>query len=133
MVFGKSENGNFTRLYWAIRGHKFAYPGRKNTIKACIYVKELVRFMLYRLEHHEHGVELYNCCFEPAYTIQHIVEAMKKVTGLTQFVPDIPNWVIMPMARAAMLLGSPMGICPARYWGFALMVSKGLEKSILRS
>ena len=60
------------------------------------------------------GVEIYNCCFEPAYTIQHIVEAMKKVTGLTQFVPDIPNWVIMPMARAAMLLGSPMGICPAR-------------------
>ena len=43
------------------------------------------------------GVEIYNCCFEPAYTIQHIVEAMKKVTGLTQFVPDIPNWVIMPM------------------------------------
>ena len=112
----KSRNGNFTRLYWAIRDHKFVYPGRKDTIKACIYVKELVRFMLYRLEHHEHGVELYNCCFEPAYTIQHIVEAMKKVTGLTQFVPDIPNWVIMPMARAAMLLGSPMGICPARYW-----------------
>jgi hypothetical protein len=55
--------------------------------------------MLYRLEHHEHGVELYNCCFEPAYTIQHIVEAMKKVTGLTQFVPDILNWVIMPRQR----------------------------------
>ena len=114
VVFGKGENGNFTRLYWAIRGHKFAYPGRKDTIKACIYVKELVRFMLYRLDHHEHGVELYNCCFKPAYTIQHIVVAMKKVTGLTQFVPDIPNWVIMPMARMAMLLGSPMGICPAR-------------------
>jgi len=114
VVFGRGENGNFTRLYWAIRGHKFAYSGRKDTIKACIYVKELVRYMLYRLEHHEHGVELYNCCFEPAYTIQHIVEAMKKVAGLTQFVPDIPNWVIMPMARAAMLLGSPMGICPAR-------------------
>ena len=46
VVFGKGENGNFTRLYWAIRGHKFAYPGRKDTIKACIYVKELVRFML---------------------------------------------------------------------------------------
>ena len=67
-----------------------------------------------RLEHYEHGVEIYNCCFEPAYTIQHIVEAMKKVTGLTLFVPDIPNWVIMRMARMAMLLGSPMGICPAR-------------------
>ncbi len=33
VVFGKGENGNFTRLYWAIRGHKFAYPGRKDTIK----------------------------------------------------------------------------------------------------
>lgn len=53
VVFGKRENGNFTRLYWGIRGHKFMYPGRKDTVKACIYVKELVRFMLYRLEHHE--------------------------------------------------------------------------------
>ncbi len=148
VVFGKGENGNFTRLYWAIRGHKFAYPGRKDTIKACIYVKELVRFMLWwvsntdgssslnteRTEHTESasttdgsslntnftnntnfsGTEIFNCCFEPAYTIQHIVEAMKRVTGLTQWVPDVPNWVIMPMARAAMLLGSPMGICPAR-------------------
>lgn len=39
---------------------------------------------------------------------------MKKVTGLTQFVSDIPNWVVMPMARVAMLLGSTMGICPTR-------------------
>lgn len=58
VVFGKGENGNFTRLYWGIREHKFMYPGRKDTIKACIYVKELVRFMLYRLEHHEQGVEI---------------------------------------------------------------------------
>lgn len=114
VVFGKGENGNFTRLYWAIRGHKFAYPGRKDTIKACIYVKELVRFILYRVEHHEEGVELYNCCYEPAYTIQHIVEAIKKATGLTLTVFDIPNWVIMPIAAVIGALGAPMGICPAR-------------------
>ena len=36
VVFGKGENGNFTRLYWGIRGGKFFYPGRKDTIKACI-------------------------------------------------------------------------------------------------
>ena len=39
---------------------------------------------------------------------------MKKVTGLTQFVSDIPNWVVMLMARVDMLLGSTMGICLAR-------------------
>ena len=116
VVFGRGENGNFTRLYWAIRGHKFAYPGRKDTIKACIYVKELVRFMLWWVANTNstNNTELYNCCFEPAYTIQHIVEAMKKVTGLTQFVPDIPNWLIMPAAAVIGAMGAPMGICPAR-------------------
>lgn len=114
VVFGKGENGNFTRLYWGIRKHTFAYPGRKDTIKACIYVKELVRFMLYCVEHHEQGTELYNCCYEPAYTIEHIVQVMKKTTGLTQFVPYIPNMLIMPAAYVAQCLGSPMGICPAR-------------------
>lgn len=114
VVFGKGENGNFTRLYWAIRGHKFAYPGRKDTIKACIYVKELVRFILWNVTERKTKSEIFNCCFEPAYTIEHIVGAMKKVTGLTQFVPDIPNWVIMPAATVIGAMGAPMGICPAR-------------------
>ena len=126
VVFGKGENGNFTRLYWAIRGHKFAYPGRKDTIKACIYVKELVRFIWWRATKNEelgirneelgkdYTADIFNCCFEPAYTIEHIVGAIKKVTGLTQFVPDIPNWVIMPAATVIGALGAPMGICPAR-------------------
>ena len=114
VVFGKGENGNFTRLYQAIRGHKFAYPGRTDTIKACIYVKELVQFMHYCVEHQQPGVELYNCCYEPAYTIRHIVEAMKEVTGMKVWVPEIPNGLIMPVAALAGAMGAPMGICPAR-------------------
>ena len=131
VVFGKGENGNFSRLYWGIRKHTFAYPGRKDTVKACVYVKELVRFILWNVEkghtditdhtdnlRHteitEKGVALYNCTFEPAYTIEQIVTAMKKVTGLTQWVPYIPNSIIMPLAVGAKMMGSPMGICPAR-------------------
>ena len=114
VVFGRGENGNFTRLYWGIRGGKFMYPGRKDTVKACIYVKELVRFMLHALEHQEQGVELYNCTYEPAYTIEQIVETMKKVTGLKRRVPLIPAWALMPVAAVIGCLGAPMGICPAR-------------------
>ena len=122
VVFGRGENGNFSRLYWGIRKHTFAYPGRKDTIKACVYVKELVRFILWNVEGMAspqpfpvgEGVRLYNCTFEPAYTIEQIVTTMKEVTGLTQFVPYIPNAIIMPAAMCAKLLGSPMGICPAR-------------------
>lgn len=122
VVFGRGENGNFSRLYWGIRKHTFAYPGRKDTIKACVYVKELVRFMMWNVEKVTspqpspvgEGVGLYNCTFEPAYTIEEIVKAIKKVTGLTQSVPYIPNAVIMPLAGCAKMIGSPMGICPAR-------------------
>lgn len=114
VVFGKGENGNFTRLYWGLRGRKFMYPGRKDTVKACIYVKELVCFMLYRLEHHEQGVELYNCTFEPTYTIEQIVATMNKVTGLNRTAPLIPAWILMPAAAVIGCLGAPMGICPAR-------------------
>ena len=114
VVFGRGENGNFSRLYWGIRKHTFAYPGRKDTIKACVYVKELVRFILWNVEERQTPFDIFNCTFEPAYTIEQIVNAMKKVTGLTQFVPYIPNCIIMPMAACAKMVGSPMGICPAR-------------------
>lgn len=114
VVFGKGENGNFSRLYKGIKDHMFAYPGRKDTIKACVYVKELVRFILWDIEERNDSFNIYNCTFEPAYTIEEIVKAMKKVTGLTQWVPYIPNSIIMPMAICAKMVGSPMGICPAR-------------------
>lgn len=114
VVFGKGENGNFTRLYWGIKKHTFAYPGRKDTIKACFYVKELVRFIMWNVEERESSFEIYNCTFEPAYTIEEIVKTIKKVTGLTQAVPYIPNAIIMPAAVCAKMVGSPMGICPAR-------------------
>ena len=114
VVFGRGENGNFSRLYWGIRKHTFAYPGRKDTIKACVYVKELVRFILWNVEERKTPFDIFNCTFEPAYTIEEIVKAMKKVTGLTQSVPYIPNIIIMPLAAGAKLIGSPMGICPAR-------------------
>lgn len=115
VVFGKGENGNFTRLYWGIRGSKFFYPGRKDTIKACIYVKELVRFMLYRLENHSEGVELYNCTFEPAFTIEQIVETMKKATGLQRTIVMVPGSLLMTVANiVGPLGGKALGICPAR-------------------
>lgn len=114
VVFGRGENGNFSRLYWGIKKHTFAYPGRKDTIKACVYVKELVRFILWNVEERKTSFDIFNGTFEPAYTIEGIVKTIKKVTGLTQFVPYIPNAIIMPAAFCAKLLGSPMGICPAR-------------------
>ena len=52
IVYGKGEHGNMTRLYRGQKKGYFFYAGRKDTIKACIYVKELVRFFKYRMLDH---------------------------------------------------------------------------------
>ncbi len=39
---------------------------------------------------------------------------MKSVTGLRSWTPLVPKWVIMPAAYLCLIIGSPMGICPAR-------------------
>ncbi len=113
VVFGKGENGNFTRMYWAIRKHRFAYPGRKDTIKACIYVKDLVRFVLFCIKKTENQ-QLFNCGYEPSYHLEQIVAAMKTATRTSTYVPYLPNFLIMPAAILLGMLGSPMGICRDR-------------------
>ena len=73
-----------------------------------------MRFILWNVEERKSPFDIFNCTFEPAYTIEQIVTVMKKVTGLAQAVPYIPNALIMPAAVCAQMIGSPMGICPAR-------------------
>ena len=77
-------------------------------------MKELVRFMLYRLENHNEGVELYNCTFEPAFTIEQIVETMKKVTGIQRTIVKVPGSLLLTAASIVGPLGKALGICPAR-------------------
>jgi nucleoside-diphosphate-sugar epimerase len=84
VVFGQNENGNFTRLYRAMKAGKFFYPGRKDTKKAAIYVKDLVRLMVEMAEKEKSGVHLYNTVYTPIHSIQDICEIMAKVTGVKE-------------------------------------------------
>jgi nucleoside-diphosphate-sugar epimerase len=115
VVFGKGGNGNFTRLYWGIRKRSFFYAGRKDTVKACIYVKELAGFMLHKLKNHSGSVEMFNCTFQPAFTIEQIVETMKSVTGLNRHIFKINGTLLMFVAGIiGSLGGKKLGIHPAR-------------------
>lgn len=116
IVYGKGEHGNMTRLYNGIKGHYFMYTGRKDTIKACFYVKELVLFFKYRMiDNSFPGVDIYNCTFEPAYTIEQICETMKKVTDLKYKIPLIPGGLLMTAATILGPIGGKrVGIHPAR-------------------
>ena len=127
IVYGKGEHGNMTRLYKGIKGHYYFYAGRKDTIKASIYVKELVQFMKYRMiDNSFPGVDTINCTFEPAYTIEQIVDAMEKATGLTNKVPMINGNLLMGTAKiVGPLGGKKVGIHPDRVK--KLMVSTNIS------
>ncbi len=116
IVYGKGEHGNMTRLYKGMKGHYFMYTGRKDTIKASIYVKELVLFFKYRmLDNFFPGTDIFNCTFEPAYNIEQICETMKMVTGLKYRIPLIPGGLLMTAAAIlGPIGGKKVGIHPAR-------------------
>jgi nucleoside-diphosphate-sugar epimerase len=127
IVFGRGENGNMTRLYKGLKGHKFAYAGRKDTIKACIYVKDLVRVMLAMAENENaNRVQLYNCCYSPSFTIEQIANTMLKATGMNRHIPYIPQKPMMVAATVCGMFGGlGLGICPARVK--KLMVSTNID------
>ena len=47
------------------------------------------------IDHSFPGVGLYNCTFEPAYTIEEICTAMQSATGMKSYVPLIPGKLLL--------------------------------------
>ena len=133
VVYGKGEHGNFTRLYWGIRKRYFFYTGRRDTIKACIYVKELVHFMKYRMiDNNFKGVDIFNCTFEPAYTIEQICETMCKATGMERHIPLVNGKLLMGTAKVVGPLGGKkVGIHPDRVK--KLMISTNISGEKLKN
>jgi nucleoside-diphosphate-sugar epimerase len=78
VVFGPGEGGNFTRLARMLKKGFFLYPGRKDTIKSCIYVGDLVSWMLEASTRADRFI-LFNGAFSNRYTIEEIVETFRKV------------------------------------------------------
>ena len=129
IVYGKGEHGNMTRLYSGIKKHYFFYT-RKDTIKACIYVKELVHLFMWTLESGKSGV--WNCTFEPAYNIEQICETMKKATGMNSWNPSVNGKFLMFVARiVGPLGGKAVGIHPARVK--KLMISTNINGDKLKN
>lgn len=116
IVYGKGEHGNMTRLYKGQKKRYFFYAGRKDTVKASIYVKELVRFFKYRMIDNDFvGTDIFNCTFEPAYTIEEICTTMQKATNMKRNIPLIPGGLLMFVASVlGPIGGKKVGIHPDR-------------------
>lgn len=117
VIFGPGEGGNFTRIANALEKGFFPLPGRTDTIKACLYVKDICRFILHKSQSPQ-GYCLYNFCLPEKITIGQIVSAFKKVLGYKAFTPLIPLKVINFGVWVLGLLNVPivrkMGMVPDR-------------------
>jgi nucleoside-diphosphate-sugar epimerase len=76
VIFGHGEGGNFTRLAKLLRQGFFIYPGRKDTIKACFYVEDLIDAIESARQETDRFV-LFNGCYPDRYTLEQIVEAFR--------------------------------------------------------
>ncbi len=115
VVFGKGENGNFTRLYKALSKGIFFYPGRTDTIKGCIYVKDLVDITYNLLSGFSAGVQLYNFTYYPEINIKEIVEAIAKITGVKKAKIKVNGKLLKGLAGVIGIMGGKkIGIHPDR-------------------
>jgi GlcNAc-P-P-Und epimerase len=103
-VFGPGENGNFTRLAAGLRRGFFLYPGRKDTIKACGYVDDLIgslRFMWTRAS----PVATYNYGYPQPPTLEAICRAFHEVGRLPLPRGTMPAGPMLAAARVLAALG----------------------------
>jgi nucleoside-diphosphate-sugar epimerase len=89
VVFGKGENGNYTRLFNALKKNYFFYIGKKNTIKSGIYVKDVINALIFTNKTQMKNI-IYNLAIPFELKIEDIVNTIKKsfsFKGSTFIVP----------------------------------------------
>lgn len=108
VIFGPGEGGNFTRMATLLKKGFFVYPGRKDTIKACFYVDDLLEALQFAVDRPERFV-LFNGCYPDRYTLEEIVETFRRdhMQGVRTFM--VPRGVVSA-AAAVLKPFSAMGL-----------------------
>ncbi|MDH4441203.1 MAG: NAD(P)-dependent oxidoreductase [Rhizobium sp.] len=108
VIFGPGEGGNFTRMATLMKKGIFVYPGRKDTIKACFYVDDLLEALQFAIERPERFV-LFNGCYPDRYTLEQIVETFRTNHMQTVRTFLVPRGVVT-LAAALLRPFSAMGL-----------------------
>jgi nucleoside-diphosphate-sugar epimerase len=117
VIFGQGEGGNFTRIANALEKGFFPLPGRTDTIKGCLYVKDICRFIIQAMDAPA-GLHLYNFCLPEKITIGLIVKTFCKSLDYRAVCPVVPLWAVNGAAGILGLMNVPavrrMGMVPER-------------------
>ncbi|MCX8997908.1 NAD-dependent epimerase/dehydratase family protein [Rhizobiaceae bacterium BDR2-2] len=114
VVFGHGERGNFTRLARLLQKGFFVYPGRKDTVKACVYVEDLLDSMDFALAEPDAAIT-YNAAYPERYTLEEIVDTLRAGHFPAARTWMIPRIVVVGAAAILGRLGAfNLGIHPER-------------------
>lgn len=114
VIFGPGEGGNFTRMAKLLKAGMFIYPGRRNTIKACFYVDDLLEAMMFARKAPDRFV-LFNACYPDRYTLEEIVDAFRAKHFAKAKTFGLPLGLVMAAARVLRPISAlGLGIHPDR-------------------
>lgn len=109
VVFGQGEGGNFTRLAKVLARGLFIFPGRRDTIKSCIYVETLTDWMLLAASKDQPRI-LFNGSYLNRYTIEQIVDAFREVAFPRVRKFTMPASVLKGIAAALRPISAATGL-----------------------
>lgn len=104
IIYGYAERGNFTRLAHAMAKGRFFFPGRKDTIKACGYVEDLVASFGFGLARNEKHLT-YNFAHLERHTTKDICDSFTDVAGYKKVTRVVPLRLMMLGGLAFEALG----------------------------
>ena len=128
VVFGMYEKANFTRLINSLQNKYFAYVGRKDAKKACIYVKDLVQ-VIYELSIDKSLTnETYNIAYNPSLSIEEIVGSVSEIGNMKfpRFV--VPRWLIVFLSSIMYYIFKKKDFNPQRMNKLVISNNIGSEK-----
>lgn len=114
VVFGAGEGGNFTRMAMLMKRGVFVFPGRRDTIKSCIYVEDLIDLFLAAGASGQRHVVV-NGSYPECPTLENIVLTLQQSYFPKARLIDVPHGAVMAAAKALSTLnGFGLGVHPDR-------------------
>lgn len=116
VVFGAGEGGNFTRMASLLAKGVFIFPGRRDTIKSCIYVEDLLDLILVAAAKPEPYV-LFNGSYPECPTLEKIVTLLRDRYFPKARLIDVPSGVVLGAAGMLKAFShAGLGIHPDRVY-----------------
>lgn len=113
VVFGEGEGGNFARMAALLKAGVFVFPGRRDTVKSCIQVEDLIDLALAARDSDDDLV-LLNGAYAECPTLEQIVKTLQTRHFTKARLLDVPRPVVMAAARILGALNGLGGFHPDR-------------------